>query len=635
MKNFKYTLAALALGATVVSTTSCREEFTDINTNPAQITKADASMLFTKGILEFEPSGYLMWYYNAAMMQQWAQLATPTGGYTPNFAKTTAYGDQGGQYIKVLKYVRDLEKFRADLGEEEGAKYAGYAACLDVLTAYLGIFDSDMVGYLPFTEACRAAYGGTLTPAYDSQESLYQLWEQQLNDAITVFSNPSGLEMVSVQDIAFNGDWAKWAKLANSLKLRLAARYVNINKSKALELAQQVASASCGYIDSMDDAMLFSKATATTDNNQDIIYHWSNGFMDGQAASLNVMNFMVDNLDPRVRFCYRKNSYNSKVVQAFWNKGQEIPHYIEANIEYTEDANGKKTFVAWKGAGEPWVRYYGIPVEMNASNNAAQYGDWFDSPRFRVSDADGNNLTSYTPYSQFQQQMIIGRNYNFQLPKAPGEPATQVTDPRIWYGLYFGGAEANLYLAEFKLLGANLPKSAEEYLTKGMTLSVQEYDKLANLNKIAYYGKTYDYDPYEVSIELKDGEIETMLSHEAYQLTGDADLDLEKVYLQQIINFTLNPNEQFVTARRTGLPSFNSTLLPRVDYADVAVTNIPRRYDTGNPSKTDLMYEVYHAAYTAQKYSITTAGSNDTAPLNAERTWADTNNPQWGAGFKK
>ena len=231
--------------------------------------------------------------------------------------------------------------------------------------------------------------------------------------------------------------------------------------------------------------------------------------------------------------------------------------------------------------------------------------------------------------------MIIGRNYNFQLPKAPGEPATQVTDPRIWYGLYFGGAEANLYLAEFKLLGANLPKSAEEYLTKGMTLSVQEYDKLANLNKIAYYGKTYDYDPYEVSIELKDGEIETMLSHEAYQLTGDADLDLEKVYLQQIINFTLNPNEQFVTARRTGLPSFNSTLLPRVDYADVAVTNIPRRYDTGNPSKTDLMYEVYHAAYTAQKYSITTAGSNDTAPLNAERTWADTNNPQWGAGFKK
>ena len=631
MKNFKYTLAALALGATVVSTTSCREEFTDINKNPSQIVTGDAAMLFTKGILEFEPSAYLMWYYNAPMMQQWSQLGTPTGGFTPNFAKTTAYGDQGSQYIKTLKYVRDLEALRETKGED-GAKYAGYAACLDVMTAYLGIFDSDMLGYLPFTEACRANYGGTLTPAYDSQESLYQLWEEQLNAAIATFSNPAGLEMVSAQDLAYNGDWTKWAKFANTVKLRLAARYVNINKSKALSLAQEVASASCGYIDSMEDAMLFNKATATTDNNQDIIYHWANGFLDGQAASINVMNFMVENLDPRVRFCYQKNGYNSKVVQAFWDMEQEIPHYIEENIEFTVEG-GKKKFVAWKGAGEPWVRYYGVPVEMNASSNAAQYGDWFDSPRFRVTDKDGNNLTSYTPYSQFQQQMIIGRTYNFKLPKAPGEPATQVTDPRTWYGLYLGGAEANLYLAEFKLLGASLPKSAQEYLTKGITLSVQEYDKLAGLNKIAYYERTYDYDPFEVSIELKDGEIETLLAQDICKLTGDAALDLEKVYLQQIINFTLIPNEQFVTARRTGLPSFNSTLLPRVDYAEVPVTNIPRRYDTGNPSKTDLMYDIYHAAYQAQGYSITTAGSNETAPLNSERTWADKNNPQWGAGF--
>lgn len=631
MKSLKYTLAALALGATVVSTTSCREDFTDINKNPNQIVTADASMLFTKGIIDFEPSGYLMWYYNAPMMQLWSQLGTPTGGYTPNFAKTTAYGDQGSQYIKVLKYVREMNAMIENAGED-GAKYKGYAAALDVLTAYLGILDTDLIGSVPFTEACMANYGGTLTPAYDSQESLYQLWEQQLNAAISVFSNPTGLEMKAAQDIAFGGDWNKWARFANSLKLRLAARYVNINKSKALSLAQEVASASCGYIDSMDQAMLFNKATATSDNNQDIIYHWSNGFLDGQAASINVMNFMVKNLDPRVRFAYRKNSYNSKVVQAFWDKGQEIPHYIQENIEF-EVVGGKKVFKAWKGAGEPWVRYYGVPVEMNASNNAAQYGDWFDSPRFRVSDAEGNNLTSYTPYSQFQQQMIIGRSYNFQLPKAPGEPVTQVIDPRPWYGLYMGGAEVNLYLAEFKLLGANLPKSAEEYLTKGMTLSVQEYDKLAGLNQIAYYGKTYDYDPFEVSIELKDGEINTMLAQEDYKLTGNAALDLEKVYLQQIINFTLNPNEQFVTARRTGLPSFSSTLLPRVNYSEVPVTNVPRRYDTGNPSQTDLMYQIYKDAYAAQGYSITTAGSNETAPLNSERTWADKNNPQWGAGF--
>ena len=633
MKNFKYTLAALALGATVVTTTSCRDEFADINSNPNQVTKADPGMLFTKGILEFEPAGYLLYYYNSAMMLQWSQLASPTGGYTAGFNKTTATGDQGSKYVSVLKYVRALEAHRATLSEEESEKVSGYAACLDVLTAYLGIFDSDMYGYLPFTEACRAPYGGTLTPAYDTQESLYQLWEEQLNNAISTFSK-GNLTMSAPQDLVFNGAWDKWAKLANSLKLRLAARYVNINKSKALSLAEEVAKASCGYIDSLSDVMLFNKSTSNSANNNDLIYHWSNGFWDGYAASTHMMNFMVNNLDPRVRFCYQKNDYNSKVIQAFWDNGKEIPHYIEANIDYTVEGN-KKKFVAWKGAGEPWVRYYGIPVEMNARNNAAQYGDWFDTPRFQNTDAKGGNLTNYTPYSGLQQQMIIGRYYNFQLPKAPGQPVTQSTDWRVWYGLYYGAAEANLYLAEFKLLGANLPKTAAEYFKKGITASVQEYDKLANLNQIAYYGKTYDYDPFEVSIELKDGEIDAMLANEDYQLTGNDELDLEKIYLQQLINFTMYPNEQFVTARRSGLPKFNSTLLPRVEYADVPVTNIPRRFDTGNPSKTDLMYDILLKAYSDQGFTLSAPGSNETAILNSERVWWDKNNPQWGAGPNK
>ena len=637
MKNFKYALAALALGATVVSTTSCRDEFAEINTNPAQISKADPSMLFTQGIIEFEPAGYLLYYYNSSMMLQWSQLATPTGGYNVGFTKTTATGDQGSKYVNVLKYVREMEHYRSQLSEEESAKLAGYAACLDVLTAYLGIFDSDMYGYLPFTEACRAPYGGTLTPAYDTQESLYQLWEKQLNDAIETFGK-DGLTMVSSQDLVYKGSFEKWAKLANSLKLRLAARYVNINKSKALSLAKEVATASCGYIDSLEDAMLFNKCTTNSkinDNGNDYIYHWSNGFWDGMAANENLMNFMVSNLDPRVRFQYQKNDWNSKVVQSFWDNGKEIPHYIAENIEYTTDAEGKKTFVAWKGAGEPWVRYYGIPADMDASYDAGQYGDWFDSPRFQNTDKNGGNLTSYTPYSTLQQQMIIGRYYNFKLPKAPGESVTQETDPRIWYGMYFGAGEANLYLAEFKLLGAELPLSAAEYFEKGITASVQEYDKLAGLNQIAYYGKTYGYDPFEKSIELKDGEITTMLTNEDYQLTGDADLDLEKVYLQQIINFTMYPNEQFVTARRSGLPKFNSTLVARVDYSQVPVEKIPRRFDTGQPSKTDLMYDIYLKAYADQGFTVTSAGSNETAVLNSERLWSDANNPQWGAGPKK
>ena len=629
----KFNKSILAAAALSVGLFSCADEFQELNQDKAAVTTPNISYLFAQSVNKFEPSGYLLWYYNAPMTYSWSQMGVPTGGMTTGILTTTNVGDQGSKFIDVLTYVREIEHQISLLPEEDQALNAAYQHAAQVLTIYLGIFDSDMFGNLTYNEACRAKFGGTLTPAYDKMESLYAQWLQELNAAIAVFTGGNA-KINPSQDVVCGGKLDKWAKFANSLKLRLAVRYMASDMAKAKSIVSEVKSASCGYIDSLDDAIIFNKGTNFSNGGtgNDWSYHWSNGFLDGTAATEHVINLMVDNLDPRVRFCYSKNSWNSKIVQAYYDRGKEIPAFIEEDVEYTVDASGKKTFVAWKGAGEPWVRYYGIPVEMNASNNAAQYGDWFDSPRFRVSDKDGNNLTSYTPYSMFQQQMIIGRNYNFKLPKAPGEPATQVTDPRTWYGLYLGGAEVNLYLAEFAMIEGN-EAAAETYYNKALALSVQEYDKLAGLNQIAYYGKTYDYDPFEVSIELKDGEIETLLAQDICKLTGDAALDLEKVYLQQIINFTLNPNEQFVTARRTGLPSFSSTLLPRVNYSEVPVTNVPRRYDTGNPSQTDLMYQIYKDAYAAQGYSITTAGSNETAPLNSERTWADKNNPQWGAGF--
>ena len=64
---------------------------------------------------------------------------------------------------------------------------------------------------------------------------------------------------------------------------------------------------------------------------------------------------------------------------------------------------------------------------------------------------------------------------------------TEDKQDNAWYGLHFSSAEVNLYLAELKLLGANLPQSAAEYFKQGIELSVLEYDKLAELNKIPYY----------------------------------------------------------------------------------------------------------------------------------------------------
>lgn len=630
MRKLKYIVAGL-LGGLLFITTSCSDDMADINSNPSQVVKPDISYLFSQSVIEFEPSGYLLWYYNAPMTFNWSQMGVPTSGFTPNYTLSTATGDQGLQYIKVLRYVRDIAYVRSSMTAAESAKYANIAACADVLLVYLGIFDTDMYGDIPFTEAANARYGGTLTPKYDKVADLYTLWLQTLDDAVSTLTTATDQTFPSRQDVVYKGEASQWAKLANSLKLKIAARLISQDRTRALSIASTVASSSAGVLDGANDDFVFNKANSITSGDGDKVYHWSNDFLESTGSSQRVVDFMLKNKDPRVRFFFRKNSFNSKVVQAFFDNNKDIPAYVLANVDYTTDGDGKKTFVAWKGMGEPWVRYYGLPVQMDAGLNPAVYGDYFDySNRCKLTIGDA--VKTFTPFSMFQQEIVIGR-LDFTLPTIPGGPVIQDLDDNPWYGMYMSTAEVNLYLAEFKLLGASLPKTAAEYFDKALAASVTEYDKLARLNKIPYYGKTYGYDENEEVIDLQSGEIAAMAANTDYQLTGDVALDLEKVYLQQMIHFTLYPSDQFVTARRSGCPKNGSTLINRENHApNVANNAVPRRFEVGVPSPTDLMYQNTMDAYESQGFTPGTAQAGTL--LNAERVWQDINAPQFGEGPK-
>ena len=96
--------------------------------------------------------------------------------------------------------------------------------------------------------------------------------------------------------------------------------------------------------------------------------------------------------------------------------------------------------------------------------------------------------------------------------------------------------------------------------------------------------------------------------------------------------FRSYPYEHFVTARRSGLPKFGSSLINREDYPVVPVTDIPRRFHTGVPNETSLMYQIELDAFTSQGYTMTPQGASNTQILNSERAWQDKGAPQWGAG---
>ena len=627
---YKKIAAIMVLTASVISFNGCQDKFAEINTDPASITTGDVNYLFTQALINFEPSGYTFWFYNAPMMYKWGELGIGSSGFSSTYQETTEYGSQGEQTYDVLLYVRDIENQLSLMPAEEAAAYQQQVAALKVLCIYLGIFDTDMLGDMPYNEACLARYTSPslLTPAYDTVEDLYDQWLDELDEYMITLTTATDQNWISKQDIVYAGEASKWAKLANSLRLKIAVRLISQNKAKALEVAKSVAESSVGVLNGSDDDFLFNKSTSVTADDGDKVYHFGDAVLGSYLYPTQlVTDFMLENRDPRIRFFFSKNSYNSKVVQAFFDQGVELPSFIAANVEYTEDAEGHKTFSNWSGPGEPWVRYYGLPVVMNANQSSA-YDGYFKTTTYTLTNSEGTQYT-YRATSQFNEEMVRGR-VDYTVPSAPDDTPATDTGDSPWYGMYMSTAEVNLYLAELSLLGATLPQTAEEYYNTAVETSVEEYDRLASLNQIPYYGKTYGYDPNDKVIDLQDGEITTMMSKPDIAFSGTTAEKLEKVYIQEILHFMFNPSDQFGVIRRSGIPSRTSSFFKWTDFNEPVYTAIPRRFEVATPSVTDLMYDIKTAAYTRQGFTPGTSIS--TSLLNSERVWQDENAPNFGEG---
>lgn len=627
-------LFAVAVFATILMP-GCKDEFADLNTDPSVVSKPDIRFLFTKALSDFDPYNYGTWFYNVSQyIFPWVQASSSTD---VNLNVMKEY--DGNRMYSVMQSTEEIKNIvDVQYAPEDGAKYQHIKAMCDPLVIYLGLFATDMGGSMPYTEAYKGRFTNPplLTPKYDTQEELFNTWLKELDNSINLLSNPvtmNGQEVQQVslgsQDIIYKGDAKKWAKFANSLKLKIAVRLLHVDKARALKIAEEVTSSPAGILSSVDDDFVYNLGSQQ--------YHFGDDIWMGRASK-QLIDFLVSNRDPRVRFFFEKNSFNSRVVQAFFDARYEqdnnpdfsetvrktqLPSYIKELVESEVDSNGREIFKGWKAPGEPWVRYFGAPTKINA-NLDPQYYDYFDSNRFKIT-LNGVEK-SYSPVSYYNEENVRGQ-IDYTYPDAPGAPVVQDKEDCPWYAVFFSTAEVNLYLAELRLLGANLPNTAEHYFREAIVNSVAVTDKVAGLNRIPYYHEIYDTE-FEKSIKLQDGEIEALLEQEAYQLTGDAATKLEKVYIQQYIHFLSSPNDLIVTVRRSGIPKKDSKYIAWATLIDESYP-IPRRWAINDIETSDLMYDIKIDAFKAQGFTI---GTREPGVLNTERVWYDKNAPDFGSG---
>lgn len=164
------------------------------------------------------------------------------------------WNDRGFEvgFIKVMPAWKRI----MDVTKEEQNKPISYALAQILKVAAMHRL-ADNYGALPYFQ-----FGTTgITTPYDSLEDIYESFFNDLDEAIALITefidaSPSARPLAKY-DLVYSGDFNKWLKFANSLKLRLAMRTVYVDANKARQRAQE-AIASGVMIDNSDNAMLKS-----------------------------------------------------------------------------------------------------------------------------------------------------------------------------------------------------------------------------------------------------------------------------------------------------------------------------------------------------------------------------------------
>lgn len=595
-----------------------KDKFAELNSDPSNLSEPDLRYSITKAVEQMYGNDYTNWFYtNFQYIYPWSQVTTVQGGNGPGMVEMGPFGTQN-PYTGLFPQTLDVRKRIEAMDEADKEIYQSLAAITYAIQIQPAMTVTDLTGSMVYTEAGLAPYTNPplITPKYDNQEALFDTWLTELNTALTVLTTAENQVVLGNQDVIYGGDYSKWAKFCNLLKLKIAARLVNINRAKALSIAQEVAGSTAGYMDSLDDDFVYHRGIK--------YYGTGNGLWIGYAGR-NLVNFMVENKDPRVRFIFEKNSFNAEVVQAFIDAGKALPPYVAQYVSY----DGSGNFAGWTGPGEPWVRYHGVPLAPDAALSGANDIYFNQGTLYRIS-LNGAEKT-YTATSLFSEK-IVRTSYDYTYPTKPGGRIIQLKDNDPPLNVILGSsAETNLYLAEFKLLGATLPKTAQEYFNKGVELSIRRADKLAENNQMPYYESDPVYldagQADAASTKLKSGEIEALLAKPAYNLATNG---LEKVYIQQYINFANTPGDMWATVRRSGIPKKGSSLLPWDNFtASGNELTVPRRFTVSTPTEDSKNYE--NELKSVQEQGFTT-GTSDPVILNTQRLWFDKQNPAYGAG---
>lgn len=323
--------AALAAAATLAS---CNQWLTasDAESNPNQPTSASIDQLFvgaqTTITLQYTSDlarTVCMWMQQCAGTdRQYKQLGVYTYGED---AFNTPFEDvyTGGGLI-------DIRKMQALAASASDNVYGGIARVLEAMEVGLA---ADIWGDVPFSEAVS----DVVKPKLDPQQNVYAAVQAKLDTAITMLGSGTG-KGPGQQDLYYNGDPVKWARLAHTLKARYFLH--TVEKAGNAAYASALAEAQKG-LQSGDDLLGIAGANPQSNNTwyQFIVIQRA-GYL---SAGKNLVDLLKSTNDPRLAQYFSKNDAGQYQGAAPNTQGDATISVLNESTRITADF--RQPIVTW------------------------------------------------------------------------------------------------------------------------------------------------------------------------------------------------------------------------------------------------------------------------------------------------
>lgn len=286
---------------------ACKKDFLNINeVNPNQASAVPANLVLPAALnsvaaLIDRPNNYAFILFWHGMWASASGYIDPTNLTQYNLLNSSYQQIWNNSYLALqnLDYVE-----QASLASSE----KNFRAIAIIMKVYLFHNLVDTYGNIPYSEALKG--GGTtqnLKPAYDDQQTIYEDLAVRIDTAINLIQTAAVTASApGSADIVFGGDMGKWARLANTIKLRMLMNQADMSGRASYITTALGTTASVGYLGAGEGAMINPGYLQTANKMSpfwELFYKQDNSLQaDGLAyyvANQDACDFLTSKNDPR------------------------------------------------------------------------------------------------------------------------------------------------------------------------------------------------------------------------------------------------------------------------------------------------------------------------------------------------